>query len=348
MTRLEPSWKFLIDAVEASIREEGDHVARSEFWCDALDDFCSIGMQFCGCSSCVQCIDDVFRMEPLCIRDSLLLIDTGENDVIGQAQAVDEIVFEHLAPQCIRACLQYGPETLVGINGTERAQCFANRRWVMCEIINDGDAANDIANLKAALDAFETGHRCADGFLAEALTYSKSSRCGCVQRVVLARELHGKLRPQLAVVPYFPSRQSVGMTQIANLPSGFRIESITFYTAKGVTDTLSHVVAAFKGNKQAATWHKIYQAFERHLHRFEIGIDVRMIKIDMREDHRIREVVQELWPLVEEGCVVFISLDDESVRWPKLEAGAEVLSHSANQERRLKCRIIVRRNLVDP
>ena len=73
-----------------------------------------------------------------------------------------------------------------------------------------------------------------------------------------------------------------------------------------------------------------------------------MIELHVSEDQRIGKVVQELRTLVEEGRVVLVALDDERARGAQLKAGAEVLRHAADQERRLERRIFARGNLVNP
>ena len=69
-----------------------------------------IGMQFGRRSRGVEGVDNVFGMQALGVRDALLLIDAGQNHVIGETETFNEIVFEHFAPQRVGARLQHGPE----------------------------------------------------------------------------------------------------------------------------------------------------------------------------------------------------------------------------------------------
>ena len=83
---------------------------------------------------------------------------------------------------------------------------------------------------------------------------------------------------------------------------------------------------------QAAARHQIDEPLECDLHRFEIGVDVGVVELNVREDQRVGKVVQKLRPLVEEGRVVFVAFEDEGARGTKLKAGAEVLRDAADQE----------------
>ena len=50
-------------------------------------------------------------------------------------------------------------------------------------------------------------------------------------------------------------------------------------------------------------------------------VDVRVIELDVVDDHRIGQVMQELRPLVEEGAVVFVAFQDEQVARSQFRPG---------------------------
>jgi hypothetical protein len=52
----------------------------------------------------------------------------------------------------------------------------------------------------------------------------------------------------------------------------------------------------------------------------------------MRQNERVREVVQKLGTLVKEGCVIFVAFDNECARGTKLKTAAEVFCNAADQE----------------
>ncbi len=173
----------------------------------------------------VERADDLFRVQALGVGNALLLVDAGENDAIGEAQACDQIGLEHLAAQRVGARLQHCPEARLRIDGAQRAQGFANGRGVVGKVFDDGDAADFGAHFKPALDALEGGERLDDGFLGDALAGGKRGGGGGVERVVLAGKVHLELGPERAVVPDLPAREAVLMAQIADLPVGSLAES---------------------------------------------------------------------------------------------------------------------------
>jgi len=138
--------------------------------------------------------------------------------------------------------------------------------------------------------------------------------------------------PKLSVVPNLPSGLAVGVAQVAKLPVGFRLEAVAFDAAKCFGDAFGHVFATIEGNEQTAPWHQIHEALECDLDRFEIGIDVRVIELNVCEDQRVRKVVLKLRAFIEEGRIVFVAFDDECARGAKLEAGAEIFCNTADQE----------------
>ena len=63
---------------------------------------------FCGFSE-VDGVDDVFGVKAFGVGDALLLIDAGENDAVGEAQAGDEFGLEDLATEGVGAGLEDCP-----------------------------------------------------------------------------------------------------------------------------------------------------------------------------------------------------------------------------------------------
>ncbi len=93
---------------------------------------------------------------------------------------------------------------------------------------------------------------------------------------------------------------------------------------------------------------RLTRSLNARLDGFKIGVDVGVVELDVGEDERVGKVVEKLWALVEEGRVVLVALNDEGARGAQLEAGAEVLRHAADEERRLERGILARGDLVDP
>ena len=71
---------------------------------------------------------------------------------------------------------------------------------------------------------------------------------------------------------------------------------------------LCHVCVPIVSNNRSAAWDQVDEALECRLHRGEIGVNVRVVKLHVRQDKRVGKVVQKLWALVEERRVVFVAL----------------------------------------
>ncbi len=196
--------KFLIDAVEAAVGEDGDDVAGRELRRDGGDDGIGIGEKLSGRALSVESANDVFRMETLGLGNALLLIDAGEDDAVGEAKAGDEIGGEDFAAQRVGARFENGPEARLRINGAKCAKGFANGGGMVGEVLNDGDAVDLGADFKAALDALEGGEGLDDGSSWDALTCGKGRGSGGVEGVVLAGKVHFEIRPMRV-----PERQNL-------------------------------------------------------------------------------------------------------------------------------------------
>src|SRR4051794_34717066 len=98
---------------------------------------------------------------------------------------------------------------------------------------------------------------------------------------------------------------------VPNLPVRLGLETIALYPAERLVDALCHVLAAVKCDEKSAARNEIDQPPECRLDCIEIGIDIRMIELNMRQDQCGRKVVEELRSLVEKGGVVLVTLNDE-------------------------------------
>src|SRR5258705_2143271 len=97
-------------------------------------------------------------------------------------------------------------------------------------------------------------------------------------------------------------------------------------------NTLADILAAVESNNASPPRNKVDQAFEGGLHSKQIGIDIRMIELNMRKNQGVGKVVQELWPLVEERGVVLIPLEEKRPRGPHHKAGTEVFRHAPDEK----------------
>ena len=143
------------------------------------------------------------------------------------------------------------------------------------------------------------------------------------------------------------------MPQIRQPPMRIRLKSVPLHRAERPRHALAHVLAAVERHQPPAPRNQVHQPLERRLHRRQVRVDVRVVELHMGQDRRVGKVVQELRPLVEERRVVLVAFEDEGLAYslhhrPHHEAGAKVLRHAANQERRRKLRPRARGNFIYP
>ena len=138
------------------------------------------------------------------------------------------------------------------------------------------------------------------------------------------------------------------IAEIADPPVGGVSKSVALDGTEGAAHTLGDVGTAVVSDDEAASRNEIDEAFEGCFDGFEVGVDVSVVELNVREDERSGKVVEELGALVKERSVVLVALEDEVARGAELEARSEVLRDAADEERRLKRGIGARGDLVDP
>ena len=215
----------------------------------------------------------------------------------------------------------------------------------MREVLDERDAVDLVAHFEAALDAFETGESCRDGFFLDALAGGEGRGGRGVEDVVLAGEVHRELGPVDAAAIDLPLRLPVHVTQIADAPAGGIAEAIALHAAEGTAHALGDVVAAVVGHDNAAARNQIDEALEGGFDGVEIAINVGVVELHVGEDERVGKVVEEFGAFVKKCGVVLVAFDDEGLRGAKLEARAEVLRNAADQKRGLQCGILARGGL---
>ncbi len=138
------------------------------------------------------------------------------------------------------------------------------------------------------------------------------------------------------------------MAKVLDAPVRLGGKAVALDAAKRVRDAFGDVGVAIVGHDQPAPRHQIHQTFEGSLNRFEVGINIGVVELDVGKNQPIGKVMQELGSLIEEGGVVLVAFEDEGARGAQLKAGAKILSDAADQERRIERRVFLRGDLVNP
>ena len=110
-------------------------------------------------------------------------------------------------------------------------------------------------------------------------------------------QIHIEMGPGEARAENFPVHAAGFIAEILNAPVCGISESIPLDRAERVAHTLGHVGAAFVGNNESAARDEIDEALEGGLDGFEVGVNVGVVKLDVRQDERGGKVVEEFGPL---------------------------------------------------
>src|SRR5687768_12679652 len=128
-----------------------------------------------------------------------------------------------------------------------------------------------------------------------------------------------------------------------------RAKFVHYRPRTAVINNLEHDHADIYPDVASIQWqfHQLMRMVPRHAHqlmklpldRRHIGIDIRVIVLEVVDDSRAGTVVNELGALIEECGVVFVSLDHEMRAATQARCDIEVARHAADQESGIESRI---------
>ena len=115
------------------------------------------------------------------------------------------------------------------------------------------------------------------------------------------------------------------------LPVGAVREAEGFDAAERALPERQRVGVVGAEQQQPPPRHEVHETAKRQADRLQVGIDVRVIELDVVDDGDVGQVLQELRGLVEEGAVVLVSLDHELAAAADAVAALEVLGDAADE-----------------
>src|SRR4051812_27789709 len=128
--RLRPAFQaggqFLVDAVESTVRQDGNHIASAKLRHDLCKDGFHVSAKYCRSAFGIECTDYIVGMQTFLFGDTLLLVNAGKHHAISEAEAVDQFAFEHFAAERIGPRLEHRPEARRRIYSAQRAKRFAD------------------------------------------------------------------------------------------------------------------------------------------------------------------------------------------------------------------------------
>ena len=202
------------------------------------------------------------------------------------------------------------------------------------KVVDHGHAVLDAPDLHPALDARKGRERLERLFGRDADAARRSNGCKCIELVVAA----GHAELQTAEAPALKRRLAV----IGKRPTGLRVKALESAPAALCEHAVKRLAAAVR-HDETFRGHDAHEMMELLLDGGQIFKNVRVVVFKIVEDRRSGTIVHELAPLVEEGRVVFVGLDDEGRhRGDSAERrGARApLRHAADQEAGLESRLL--------
>src|SRR5271167_2981375 len=116
-----------------------------------------------------------------------------------------------------------------------------------------------------------------------------------------------QLREMDSTSGHLPASLCLIMQQLGDVPIRVGMEPVSLDLAEGLCNTLPNILAAIERHNPSTPGNQVNKAFERSLDSIQVRINVSMIKFHMRQNRRIRKVMQKLRSLVEERRVVLIA-----------------------------------------
>jgi hypothetical protein len=153
---------------------------------------------------------------------------------------------------------------------------------------------------------------------------------------VLAKKRHRKLAVSQAPAARAlndPERRPFGTgPNVLGLPIGFDADCERLDAAERLRQQLAQGRAFDARHEQAAARDHVHEAHERGLHGGDVRIDVGVVVLHVVDDGDVGHVVDELGPLVEKRCVVFVAFDHEVRPFAEAITSIEIDRHAADEE----------------
>ena len=178
------------------------------------------------------------------------------------------------------------------------------------EVVQYGDPVRDAAHLEPSSHAAKGGQAVHDPGRRDPLLARHRDGRKRVAHVVLAAYGHADLGERLLSAQYAEVTTLDFLDEIDGTPTS-GLDAVTLHPAPRRCRDLAGHRTVLVAHKQAATGYQVCQTAERGLDLIQIAIDVGVVELHRTQDRRVGPVVHELRPLVEEGRVVLVTLDDE-------------------------------------
>ena len=177
------------------------------------------------------------------------------------------------------------------IGRTQRTQRLANRRRMVREIIDDRHTRHLGLHLQPPLHALEAGQSRLDCLDRNALPRRQRGCGNRVHRVVLTSHRQRQFRGPLAAAQQRPLRGARILPQFDRLPVASVEQPVPLDLAECYRGALRHTLAGVVSDQSAPSGNQIHHPLECHFYSFKVGVNIRMIELNMRQHSRIGKVM---------------------------------------------------------
>jgi hypothetical protein len=144
-----------MDATEAAIAENTNHIPALRLALQMPHDGIGIRQIHRDLAASLEILHQPLRVQSLLGFEQFQPRDLRNQDAVRVAKGLGQFLLEHIATGRIAPRLEHGPDALMRMAQTQRAQGFANRRRVVAKVVHHRHAAGDAPDLHSAFDALE-------------------------------------------------------------------------------------------------------------------------------------------------------------------------------------------------
>ena len=138
------------------------------------------------------------QIEPLSLGDRFRFENRGEHDLIGQGQAANQCILQHIAAQCVRPRFKHHPQPRLRIPRPERPNRLLDGCRMVREVVNDRDPVDFGLHLQPPLHAAKSLERLRNRLFRNSIIRCQRRRRGRIPDVVFSAQRELELGPQFS------------------------------------------------------------------------------------------------------------------------------------------------------
>src|SRR5262245_11991490 len=298
-----------MNAAEAAVGHQQHEIARLMLASDGLDDVVDRRVARLE-PLLVEVANQLRRRQPFGFRQRRSKHRCDEH-LVGSGKGAREVLLKDAAARRSRARFEDRPDARLRIRCAHPGNRLGDRSRMMREIVVDGDAVGAADYFEPALDAGEKAQTLANALGADADLGCDRHRGEGVPHVVGANERHLEGAERRPAAPNLEAGHRSGRLDVVRLPVDIISGAERLDARAGGVGEAAGAGTVGADDQQTAARHQIREPAESQHDGVEVRIDVRVVELDVVDHRDVRQVLEELRRLVEEGAVVFVAFDHE-------------------------------------